>query len=249
MMMVERKVSLVLTTYNSGVNLENTLRSIENQDYANIEVIIKDGESTDSTLDIISEYKNNSKYPVVYTSYKDTGIYDAMNQGYALASGDYILFFNDTFTKADAITTMVSALENNTECVGCHSDLVYEKEGRIVRRWKMGEQKSIYSGWMPGHPTLLLKREVYEKYGLYKTDYRIAADYEFMVRFLNENRIAYIPETLISMYYGGTSSNGIGSYFRSFTEGNRALRENGYRLCLGISVLRTVRVLLQFRLM
>ena len=95
----------------------------------------------------------------------------------------------------------------------------------------------------------ILKREVYEKYGLYKTDYRIAADYEFMVRFLNENRIAYIPETLISMYYGGTSSNGIGSYFRSFTEGNRALRENGYRLCLGISVLRTVRVLLQFRLM
>ena len=88
MMMVERKVSLVLTTYNSGVNLENTLRSIENQDYENIEVVIKDGESTDSTLDIISEYKNNSKYPVVYTSYKDTGIYDAMNQGYALASGD-----------------------------------------------------------------------------------------------------------------------------------------------------------------
>ena len=247
--MINKNVSLILTTYNAENNLQKTLDSIEKQDYANIEVIIKDGGSTDSTLDIISEYKNNSKYPVAYKSYKDTGIYDAMNQGYLLASGDYILFFNDTFTRTDAITTMVSALENNTECVGCHSDLVYEKEGRIVRRWKMGEQKSIYSGWMPGHPTLLLKREVYEKYGLYKTDYRIAADYEFMVRFLNENRIAYIPETLISMYYGGTSSNGIGSYFRSFTEGNRALRENGYRLCLGISVLRTVRVLLQFRLM
>ena len=112
----------------------------------------------------------------------------------------------------------------------------------------MGEQKSVYSGWMPGHPTLLLKREVYEKYGLYKTDYRIAADYEFMVRFLRENRIAYIPKTLISMYYGGTSNNGIGSYFRSFTEGNRALRENGYKFCLCISVVRTIRVLLQFRL-
>ena len=94
----------------------------------------------------------------------------------------------------------------------------------------------------------ILKREVYEKYGLYKTDYRIAADYEFMVRFLRENRIAYIPETLISMYYGGTSSNGIGSYFRSFTEGNRALRENVYKFCLGISLIRTIRVLLQFRL-
>lgn len=249
MMMVERKVSLVLTTYNSGMNLESTLKSIGNQDYANIEIVIKDGESTDSTLEIISEYINKSKYPVVFKSCKDAGIYDAMNQGYALASGDYILFFNDTFTKADAITTMVSALENNTECVGCHSDLVYEKDGHVVRRWKMGEQRSVYSGWMPGHPTLLLKREVYDKYGLYKTDYRIAADYEFMVRFLKESRIAYIPETLISMYYGGTSSSGIGSYLQSFREGNRALKENGYKFCLGISVLRTVRVLLQFRLM
>ena len=213
------------------------------------EYIIVDGGSTDETIDIVKSYESEFFGRLKWVSEKDKGIYDAMNQGYALASGDYILFFNDTFTKADAITTMVSALENNTECVGCHSDLVYEKDGHVVRRWKMGEQKSIYSGWMPGHPTLLLKREVYEKYGLYKTDYRIAADYEFMVRFLNENRIAYIPETLISMYYGGTSSNGIGSYFRSFTEGNRALRENGYRLCLGISVLRTVRVLLQFRLM
>ena len=94
----------------------------------------------------------------------------------------------------------------------------------------------------------ILKREVYEKYGLYKTDYRIAADYEFMVRFLNENRIAYIPETLISMYYGGTSNNDIVSYFRSFTEGNRALRESVYKFCLGISLIRTIRVLLQFRL-
>lgn len=246
--MISKKVSLILTTYNAENNLKKTLDSIEKQDYFDIEVIIKDGNSNDSTWEIIQEYQGRSKHVVKAYRCHDKGIYDAMNQGYALASGDYILFFNDTFTRTNAITTMVDAVESHTECVGCHSDLVYEKDGHIVRRWKMGEQKSVYSGWMPGHPTLLLKREVYEKYGLYKTDYRIAADYEFMVRFLRENRIAYIPETLISMYYGGTSNNGIGSYFRSFTEGNRALRENGYKFCLCISVVRTIRVLLQFRL-
>lgn len=247
--MINKKVSLILTTYNAEKYLQKTLDSIEKQDYSNVEVIIKDGNSNDSTWKIIQEYQRQSKYFVKAFRCYDKGIYDAMNQGYAHSSGDYILFFNDTFTRADAITTMVSALENNTECVGCHSDLVYEKDGHIVRQWKMGEQRSVYSGWMPGHPTLLLMREVYEKYGLYKTDYRIAADYEFMVRFLKENRIAYIPETLISMYYGGTSSSGIGSYFQSFREGNRALKENGYKFCLGISVLRTIRVLLQFRLL
>lgn len=247
--MINKNVSLILTTYNAENNLQKTLDSIEKQDYSNVEVIIKDGNSNDSTWKIIQEYQGQSKYFVKAFRCYDKGIYDAMNQGYAHSSGDYILFFNDTFTRADAITTMVSALENNTECVGCHSDLVYEKDGHIVRQWKMGEQRSVYSGWMPGHPTLLLKREIYEKYGLYKTDYRIAADYEFMVRFLDENRIAYIPETLISMYYGGTSSSGIGSYWQSFNEGNRALKENGYKFCLGISVLRTIRVLLQFRLL
>lgn len=247
--MINKNVSLILTTYNAENNLQKTLDSIEKQDYSNVEVIIKDGNSNDSTWKIIQEYQGQSKYFVKAFRCYDKGIYDAMNQGYAHSSGDYILFFNDTFTRADAITTMVSALENNTECVGCHSDLVYEKDGHIVRQWKMGEQRSVYSGWMPGHPTLLLKREIYEKYGLYKTDYRIAADYEFMVRFLKENRIAYIPEKLISMYYGGTSSSGIGSYWQSFNEGNRALKENGYKFCLGISVLRTIRVLLQFRLL
>lgn len=242
-----KKVSLILTTYNSENNLKYTLDSIEMQDYENIEVVIKDGGSTDSTVDIINKYRDGSKYNVISKSCKDTGIYDAMNQGYALSTGDYILFFNDTFSEPDAISQMIDAIESKPDCVGCHSDLVYEKDGRVIRQWKMGPQKSIYSGWMPGHPTLLLKREIYEKYGLYKVDYRIAADYEFMVRFLENNKIAYIPKVLISMFYGGTSSNGIKSYIQSFKEGNRALSENGYRFKWIISIKRTIRVLSQFR--
>lgn len=245
---MNKKVSLILTTFNSKSNLTKTLASIENQDYSNVEVIIKDGLSSDGTRELISEYKKNSKYNVISISCKDSGIYDAMNQGYFLASGEYILFFNDAFIVTDAISSMVSSIECNPECVGCHSDLIYEKDGHTVRYWKMGEQKAISAGWMPGHPTLMLRREIYERYGLYRDDYIIAADYEFMVRILNENKISYIPRVLIVMFYGGTSNKSFKNYVISFLEGNRALGENGYRFCLGISILRIIRVLLQFRI-
>ena len=108
--------------------------------------------------------------------------------------------------------------------------------------------RSLRLGWLPGHPTLFLKREIYEKYGLYNTDYRIAADYEFMIRFLKEkeNRLAYLPETIIRMYYGGTSTSNTGSYMLSLKEGHRALKENGIRGAAIADGLRTGRVLWQF---
>ena len=272
------KVSLILTTYNSAENLPKTLASIDEQDYPDIEVVIKDGGSTDGTLDIIEEYakkhadvtedsqildktpgKVQMKRSVVTTSCRDTGIYDAMNQGYKLSTGDIIAFFNDRFMVKDAVSKLVSAITNadteakqvaepNEKFIGVHADLVYANGDEIVRYWHMGPQRSIRTGWMPGHPTLFLKREVYEKYGLYDTSYKIAADYEFMVRFLKdrENRLAYVPETLISMYYGGTSNSTLGSYIESLIEGNRALRTNHVHPAFLTDCIRTLRVLLQF---
>ena len=243
-----KKVSLILTTYNCAENLKRTLESIEQQDYPKIEVNIKDGGSTDGTLAVIEEYAGTSHNPVNWVSKSDKGIYDAMNQGYALATGDIIVFFNDMFLKTDAVSRMVRKIEDEPVCVGAHADLVYATDEKVVRYWKMGTQKSLYRGWMPGHPTLFLKREIYEKYGLYNTDYRIAADYEFMIRFLKdkENRLAYLPETIIRMYYGGTSTSNAGSYLQSLKEGHRALKENGVRCAAWIDFLRTCRVLLQF---
>ena len=112
----------------------------------------------------------------------------------------------------------------------------------------MGTQKSLYLGWMPGHPTLFLKREIYKKYGLYNPDYRIAADYEFMIRFLKDksNRLAYLPKTIIRMYYGGTSTSSISSYLLSLKEGHRALKDNGIKGAFAIDIIRTCRVLMQF---
>lgn len=243
-----KTVSLIMTTYNSADHLARTLESVERQDYPCIEVNIKDGGSTDDTLKIIKEYENKSHHRVHWISSQDKGIYDAMNQGYQLATGDIIVFFNDLFLCTEAISKMVALMEDNSDCVGVHADLVYATDQRIVRYWKMGPQKSLYLGWMPGHPTLFLKREIYEKYGLYNTGYRIAADYEFMVRFLKdkENRLCYLPETIVRMYYGGTSTSDTGSYLLSLKEGHRALTDNGMKGAAVIDMLRTCRVLWQF---
>lgn len=246
--MIMKTVSLILTTYNSEENLKRTLQSIEQQDYPEIQIVIKDGGSTDNTSSIIREYEKNCKYTVKWCSGKDTGIYDAMNQGYKMATGEIIVFFNDLFLNSNVVSKMVQAIEAHPECVGAHADLIYATDEKIIRYWRMGEQKSLYLGWMPGHPTLFLKREIYEKYGLYNSEYRIAADYEFMIRFLKdkENKLVYLPETIIRMYYGGTSTAGSGSYLISLKEGHKALKNNGIKCAVLIDVLRTIRVLLQF---
>lgn len=243
-----KKVSLILTSYNCVENITRTLKSIEEQDYPNIEVIIKDGVSTDGTLDVIQKYAQESKYQVKWISDKDTGIFDAMNIGYAYATGDIIAFFNDLFLGNDVVTKMVCAIEDSGEqCMGVHADLVYATDEKVVRYWKMGQGK-ISQGWMPGHPTLYLKREVYEKYGLYDTKYRCSADFEFMVRILKDNKLqlAYIPEVLIRMYYGGTSTSSAGSYWLSIRESYDALKKNNVPFAVMLILKRTWKVMLQF---
>lgn len=246
------KVSLVLTTYNCAENLKHTLDSIQMQDYPDIEIVIKDGMSTDNTQEIIREYQDKSKYPIVYRSDKDAGLYDAMNIGVKMSMGDIIVIFNERFLEPSAVSNMVLAIEKGDGDGGCHyagahCDLYYMDGDKIVRKWKMG-QGNIKQGWLPGHPTLFLRREIYEKYGFYNTKYKISADYEFMTRFLKEpsNRLAYVPKVLVGMYYGGTSTNGFGSYLKSLKEGHQALKENNYSHAWLIDFKRILRVLLQF---
>lgn len=248
------KVSLILTTYNCADNLKRTLKSIEEQDYPDIEVIIKDGASTDGTLDVIRDYADHSRYPVKWISEKDSGIYDAMNKGFSLSTGEVVAFFNDRFFRKNAVSRIVSAITGVNPADGrmydgAHADLIYAENGKAVRYWKMGEG-TIQQGWMPAHPTLYLWRRVYEKYGLYDSSYRCSADYEFMVRILKDGavRLAYIPEVLVEMYYGGTSSGGIGNYLLSLKEAHRALRENQVKRSVLIDIKRSIRVLQQFRL-
>lgn len=256
-----QKVSLLVTTYNVKDNLTVTLDSIEMQDYFCIEVVIVDGQSADGTVDVIRRFAERyaDKEPtesngesgsisVRWVSEPDRGLYDAMNKAWDMCTGDIVAVCNDRLCTPDAVTKLVRAIrQGGRECIGAHADLVYVEGERVVRTWHMGEGK-LSQGWMPGHPTLFLKREVYEKYGVYDISYRCAADYEFMVRFLKDerNRLAYVPEVLIAMFYGGTSNAGLRNYLVSFKEGYMALKKNGVPHPLVITVKRTIRVLKQF---
>lgn len=247
------KVSLLVTVYNVTKTLPVTLRSIGEQDYPDLEVVIVDGGSTDGTVELIKAFAEQTKeragFSVRWTSEPDDGLYDAMNKAFRMSSGDVVAVCNDKLCKPNAVSLFVSAIERGGErCVGAHADLLYVDGERVVREWRMGQGR-LSEGWMPGHPTLFLRREIYETYGLYDTAYHCAADYEFMVRFLKEeeNELAYVPDILVAMFYGGTSNAGLKNYLISFWEGYLALRKNKVRHPLLITLRRTLRVLRQFQ--
>ncbi len=240
------KVSVITTTYNNKENLRVILEQVQRQTYKNIEHIIVDGGSTDGTLEFIMETARQFPGKVRWISEPDNGIYDAINKGIRMATGNIVGCCFDRFADDDVLRRMVEIMElEGTD--GVHGDLYYMDGEKIVRAWRQG-QGSIRTGWMPGHPTLYLRWEVYERFGGYKTDYKISADYEFMVRILYDRKVklSYLPEILIYMTYGGTSNKSLGAYIQSLAEGHRALKENGVSFAWFTDLCRIVRVLLQF---
>ena len=240
------KVSVVTTTYNDIENLKRILAEVKKQTYPNIEHIIVDGGSTDGTVDLLKELEEKEPGRISWMSEKDNGIYDAINKGICMATGDIVGCCFDWYADEGVLMRMVEIMEKEGTD-GVHGDLCYMDGDRIVRKWHQG-QGVIRSGWMPGHPTLYLKKEVYDKFGLYRTDYRISGDYEFMVRILyrKEVTLSYLPEILIYMSHGGTSTNSLGAYVESMMEGHRALVENHVPFAWVTDLCRVVRVLSQF---
>lgn len=240
------KVSVVTTTYNDIENLKRILAEVKKQTYPNIEHIIVDGGSTDGTVDLLKELEEKEPGRISWMSEKDNGIYDAINKGICMATGEIVGCCFDRYADEGVLMRMVEIMEKEGTD-GVHGDLCYMDGDRIVRKWHQG-QGVIRSGWMPGHPTLYLKKEVYDKFGLYRTDYRISGDYEFMVRILyrKEVTLSYLPEILIYMSHGGTSTNSLGAYVESMMEGHRALVENHVPFAWVTDLCRVVRVLSQF---
>ena len=240
------KVSVVTTTYNDIENLKRILAEVKKQTYPNIEHIIVDGGSTDGTVDLLKELEEKEPGRISWMSEKDNGIYDAINKGICMATGDIVGCCFDRYADEGVLMRMVEIMEKEGTD-GVHGDLCYMDGDRIVRKWHQG-QGVIRSGWMPGHPTLYLKKEIYDKFGLYRTDYRISGDYEFMVRILyrKEVTLSYLPEILIYMSHGGTSTNSLGAYVESMMEGHRALVENHVPFAWVTDLCRVVRVLSQF---
>ena len=240
------KVSVVTTTYNDIENLKRILAEVKKQTYPNIEHIIVDGGSTDGTVDLLKELEEKEPGRISWMSEKDNGIYDAITKGIRMATGEIVGCCFDRYADEGVLMRIVEIMEKEGTD-GVHGDLCYMDGDRIVRKWHQG-QGVIRSGWMPGHPSLYLKKEVYARFGLYRTDYRISGDYEFMVRILyrKEVTLSYLPEILIYMSHGGTSTNSLGAYVESMMEGHRALVENHVPFAWVTDLCRVVRVLSQF---
>jgi glycosyltransferase len=225
------KVSIITISYNSSSTIEKTLKSVASQSYPNIEHIIIDGDSSDNTIEICNKFHHVSKI----ISELDNGVYDAFNKGLMLATGDIIGFLNsdDVFHKEDSLKTILNSFDDNVDCV--FGDLIYSNNKNETKRiWKGSKFKkgAFKKGWMPAHPTFYCKRSIYEKYGFFKEEYKIAGDFELMLRFLEKHNIKskYIPRTIVNMKLGGISNRSLGNIFKILQEEFKAFKQNNISL-------------------
>ena len=225
------KISIITSVWNNKETIKDAIDSVLSQTYEHIEYIVVDGASTDGTVEIVQSYGDKiSKF----ISEKDNGLYDAMNKGITLATGDIVGILNsdDFYIDNQVIEKVVQEFEEK-DVDSVYADLVFVKPenlDKVVRYYNSSyfrPEKFAY-GWMPAHPTFFVKRKVYEKYGVFKTDYKIAADYELLTRFLAKNKISYIhiKEPIVKMRMGGASTSGLKSNYILNKEIIRACREN-----------------------
>ena len=225
------KLSLITAVFNNEKYLEDCIKSVLDQSYENIEYIIVDGGSDDGTIDIIKKYEHSiSKW----ISEPDNGIYDAMNKGIKMASGDVIGFLHsDDFYANKGVIEKIADAFVTYSVQSVYSDVVFFNKSinRVIRYWRAGEYREglIKRGWMPPHTAFFVKKEIYEKCGYFNTDLKIAADYELILRLLGKHNITthYIPEVLIKMRMGGRSNGSVGNIIRKTIEDYRALEING----------------------
>lgn len=227
------KISIITATYNSVKTLELCMDSVLNQTYDDIEYIIIDGNSTDGTLDLIKK-KSNSHQNIVWVSEKDNGIYDALNKGILKATGDVIGFVHsDDFLANETIINQIVSVLKSEQIDGLYGNLHYvkfEDVGTIVRNWisQPFDKKLLQRGWMPAHPTLFLKNKIYKENGSFNLDYRIAADYDFILRIFKSSdyNFYHLPETIIKMRVGGVSNRSIKNLLLKTKEDYRAAKNN-----------------------
>lgn|SRR5574344_461700 len=242
------KISIITVCYNSSKTIKDTLDSVLCQSYKDYEYIIVDGKSKDDTLDIIKSYEDKFEGRLKYISEKDHGLYDAMNKGIKMASGDIIGIINSDDVIADKdVFKVVNSSFKNYDCDGVYSNLLIKDENLDkINRVFIAKKGSYKRGWYPPHPTLYLKREIYDKYGYFNQDYRIAADYDFMVRIMKHNiKLHYVDKYFTFMRSGGVSTDGLKGYYKSFKESYNVLKHNKVSFPLMVNVFRTFKVLKQ----
>ncbi|PWG62948.1 glycosyltransferase family 2 protein [Spiribacter halobius] len=225
------KISVITATYNSAQRIDGALDSLAEQTMQNVEHVVIDGGSTDGTVRRVGSAK---RVPEIVVSEPDRGIYDALNKGLALATGDVVGFLHSDDRYADEhVLERVMAEFVATDCDAVYGDLEYVAHGpeaRVIRYWK-GRPYSprlLRRGWMPAHPTFFMKRRLYEKLGGFDVSYRIAGDYESMLRyFLAGIDTRYVPHVLVRMRLGGASNGSVAGVLRKMAEDYRAIRHYG----------------------
>ena len=225
------KITVITVCYNSAKTIGDTLRSVREQTYKNVEHIIIDGGSTDRTLDIVA---TEGTHVVKLVSEKDNGIYHAMNKGIKFATGDVVAFLNaDDFYKDANSLERVAFIMHSEQLDALYGDVEFfraDQQDTVVRRYNSGRftPGRLGWGWMPAHPALFVRRTLFERYGVFRTDYRIAGDFEFIARVFKhaELRHRHLPESLVCMQMGGISTSGWRATLQLNREMMRACRAN-----------------------
>lgn len=227
------KISIVTVTYNSTVTLRDTMESVLAQTYKEIEYIVVDGASKDGTVDIIREYEPKFEGRMRWVSEKDRGLYDAMNKGFRMAIGDVIGIINsdDLLAEPQAIEKVMNVFMQNKHTDAVYADLYYVAQhdtSKIIRNWVSGKQRPFRYGWHPAHPTFYVKREIYQKYGLFDLDFKLAADFELMLRLIERYHIkaVYLQEPLVRMRLGGATSKNLKNIIKGNRECIQAFKKN-----------------------
>ena len=217
------KISLISVVYNNASGLRNSLFSSFQQKYSNVERIVIDGASNDGTLDVMNEFQSSLEHII---SEPDLGIYDALNKGVSLATGDVIgnLHSDDLFPDSDVLSRVAEVFVK-TDVEFLYGDLCYVSSinpKQIVRHWKANEYSpnSLVKGWMPPHPTVYVRRELFERFGDYNLRYKISSDYDWLLRLLGDEslRVAYLPHVLVLMRTGGASNRSLSNLWKKSWE-------------------------------
>jgi glycosyltransferase involved in cell wall biosynthesis len=249
-------ISIITATFNSAKTLKDTIQSVLRQTNKDFEYLIIDGGSTDETIDIVKSYESEFSGRLKWVSEKDQGIYDAMNKGIKMASGDVVGILNsdDYFTSDDILQTVDNAFKSH-EIDAIYGDIHFIRDGnpqKCVRYYssRMFRPFWLRFGFMPAHPSFYCKREVFEKAGLYSLDYKIGADYEMMVRLFKKYRIMsqYINKDFVTMRTGGASNNNVRSRITLINEDVKACKENGVYTNSLFVMLKFMYKIFEFRL-
>lgn len=226
--------TIITVSYNNEATLTDTIQSVLSQSYPHIEYLVVDGASTDGTKAILERYENKISR---WISESDQGIYDAMNKGLKMATGDFVGFLNadDFYDHPKVLENLAHVLQANPTALAAYGDLAYVDEkhtDRIIRYWKSDQyhRNSFKTGWMPPHPTFYLKRECFEEFGAFRDDeFASAADYELMLRMLYKHQLhtVYNPDLMVRMRVGGTSNRNLKNRVRANKEDRKAWLING----------------------